>query len=72
MKTILTTLSALLIASAAAADEYLYLFVSAKDGDGGSVRGVTGGAGLHQACSRQSRTAARASSMVPLRLRSAG
>lgn len=38
MKRILTTLSALLIASAAAADEYLYLFVSAKDGDGGSVR----------------------------------
>lgn len=38
MKTILATLSALLIASTAAADEYLYLFVSAKDGDGGSVR----------------------------------
>ena len=38
----LATLSALLIAttmaSAAAADEYLYLFFSAKDADGGTVR----------------------------------
>jgi len=42
MKRILATLSALLIAttmaSAVAADEYLYLFVSAKGADGGSVR----------------------------------
>ena len=42
MKRILATLCALLIASTAsaavAADEYLYLFVSAKGADGGSVR----------------------------------
>jgi hypothetical protein len=38
MKRILTTVSAMLISSAAAADEYLYLYVSAKDADGSSVR----------------------------------
>ena len=38
MNRILTTVSAMLISSAAAADEYLYLYVSAKDADGSSVR----------------------------------
>lgn len=38
MKTILAVLPALLIASAVTADEYLYLYVSAKGGDGVSVR----------------------------------